>query len=226
MIICVADDLTQYWYHRLHHQIPWLWRFHRTHHSAQYMGVAMNNRQNAFYTIFLSQFYVTTTLVYLGLGGAAVTELTIKTVITNLSSFQRRVGQAVLQVQGAAPTGLGCSSGQSRPRQLIMLIMRQPAAMALATTRVISGTCSSCGTSFSVRHTFPASILGFMEYPTTSVTLGMRSSCGPFSNPTFLVVSWHSMVRWFEKITLEQPRLFQPGWEVHCPSLNRHFRRV
>jgi len=49
------------------------------------MGVAMNNRQNAFYTIFLSQFYVTTTLVYLGLGGAAVTVLTIKTVITTLA---------------------------------------------------------------------------------------------------------------------------------------------
>ena len=36
-ILCIADDLTQYWYHRLHHQVPWLWRFHRTHHSAPYM---------------------------------------------------------------------------------------------------------------------------------------------------------------------------------------------
>src|ERR1017187_4628359 len=25
-IIGIADDLTQYWYHRLHHQVPWLWR--------------------------------------------------------------------------------------------------------------------------------------------------------------------------------------------------------
>jgi hypothetical protein len=33
-IIAVSDDLTQYWYHRFHHQVPWLWRFHRTHHSA------------------------------------------------------------------------------------------------------------------------------------------------------------------------------------------------
>src|SRR2546428_384167 len=51
-IICVADDLTQYWYHRLHHQVPWLWRFHRMHHSAAYMGMSMASRQNAFYTIF------------------------------------------------------------------------------------------------------------------------------------------------------------------------------
>jgi hypothetical protein len=33
-IIAVGDDLTQYWYHRLHHELPWLLRFHRTHHSA------------------------------------------------------------------------------------------------------------------------------------------------------------------------------------------------
>ena len=45
-IIAVADDLTQYWYHRLHHQVPWLWRFHRTHHSAPYMGMSMAGRQN------------------------------------------------------------------------------------------------------------------------------------------------------------------------------------
>ncbi|WP_405518067.1 sterol desaturase family protein [Spirosoma sp. KNUC1025] len=51
-IIAVADDLTQYWYHRLHHQVPFMWRFHRTHHSAPYMGMAMASRQNFIYTIF------------------------------------------------------------------------------------------------------------------------------------------------------------------------------
>jgi sterol desaturase/sphingolipid hydroxylase (fatty acid hydroxylase superfamily) len=48
-LIAIADDLTQYWYHRLHHQVPFLWRFHRTHHSAPYMGMAMLNRQNFIY---------------------------------------------------------------------------------------------------------------------------------------------------------------------------------
>ena len=67
-IIAVGDDLTQYWYHRMHHQFPWLWRFHRTHHSAPYMGMAMSGRQNFLYTIFFSQIYFTTAMVYLGLG--------------------------------------------------------------------------------------------------------------------------------------------------------------
>ena len=84
-IIAVADDLTQYWYHRLHHEIPWLWRFHRTHHSAPYMGMSMAGRQNLWYTVFFSQTYVTTTLVYMGLGASAIAVLAIKQVITTMA---------------------------------------------------------------------------------------------------------------------------------------------
>jgi sterol desaturase/sphingolipid hydroxylase (fatty acid hydroxylase superfamily) len=84
-IIAVADDLTQYWYHRLHHQVPWLWRFHRTHHSASYMGMAMASRQNIIYTLFFSQTYLTAALVYLGLGVPAIIVKGIKGTITTLA---------------------------------------------------------------------------------------------------------------------------------------------
>jgi sterol desaturase/sphingolipid hydroxylase (fatty acid hydroxylase superfamily) len=84
-ILCIADDLTQYWYHRLHHEIPWLWRFHRTHHSAPYMGMSMSGRQNVIYSIFFSQTYLTSILVYLGLGPAAVVVLGVKSTITTLA---------------------------------------------------------------------------------------------------------------------------------------------
>lgn len=85
IIIAVADDLTQYWYHRLHHQVPFMWRFHRTHHSAPYMGMAMASRQNIIYTIFFSQTYLTAALVYLGLGYAALFVGVIKGIITTLA---------------------------------------------------------------------------------------------------------------------------------------------
>ena len=81
-LIAVADDLTQYWYHRLHHQVPFLWRFHRTHHSAPYMGMAMLSRQNFIYTVFFSQIYLTATLTFLGLGLPALFVLVIKSIIT------------------------------------------------------------------------------------------------------------------------------------------------
>lgn len=85
LIIAVADDLTQYWYHRLHHQVPFLWRFHRTHHSAPYMGMAMASRQNFLYTVFFSQTYLTAALVYLGLGYSALFVVVIKSLITLLA---------------------------------------------------------------------------------------------------------------------------------------------
>src|SRR5581483_10749541 len=82
LMLCVADDLTHYWYHRLHHEIPWLWRFHRTHHSAPYMGMSMAGRQNIIYTIFFSQIYLTAALTYLGLGEAALFVGAVKSIIT------------------------------------------------------------------------------------------------------------------------------------------------
>lgn len=85
VIIAIADDLTQYWYHRLHHEIPWLWRFHRTHHSAPYMGMSMAGRQNLLYTIFFSQTWVTVTLTYVGLGAPALLVLALKSIITTFA---------------------------------------------------------------------------------------------------------------------------------------------
>jgi sterol desaturase/sphingolipid hydroxylase (fatty acid hydroxylase superfamily) len=85
LIIAIADDLTQYWYHRLHHQIPFLWRFHRTHHSAPYMGMAMASRQNIIYTFFFSQIYLTIILVYLGLGYPALFVKALKTLIVTFA---------------------------------------------------------------------------------------------------------------------------------------------
>jgi sterol desaturase/sphingolipid hydroxylase (fatty acid hydroxylase superfamily) len=84
-IIAIADDLTQYWYHRLHHQIPFLWRFHRTHHSAPYMGMAMASRQNIIYTFLFSQIYLTIVLVYLGLGYPALFVRALKTLIVTFA---------------------------------------------------------------------------------------------------------------------------------------------
>jgi sterol desaturase/sphingolipid hydroxylase (fatty acid hydroxylase superfamily) len=37
-------DAWMYWWHRLNHRIPFLWRFHRTHHSDPWMDVTTANR--------------------------------------------------------------------------------------------------------------------------------------------------------------------------------------
>ena len=105
LIIAVADDLTQYWYHRLHHQLPWLWRFHRTHHSAPYMGMAMAGRQNFWYTIFFSQTYLTTALVYLGLGFPALFVKGIKSLITTAAHSSIKWDKPFYTVKWLKPIG-------------------------------------------------------------------------------------------------------------------------
>lgn len=37
LAIMVLTDFVQYWVHRAFHRLPWLWRFHSVHHSAQEM---------------------------------------------------------------------------------------------------------------------------------------------------------------------------------------------
>jgi sterol desaturase/sphingolipid hydroxylase (fatty acid hydroxylase superfamily) len=40
----VVGDLGYYLYHRICHHVPWLWRFHAVHHSAQDMDFLVNTR--------------------------------------------------------------------------------------------------------------------------------------------------------------------------------------
>lgn len=42
--IMFLADLVQYWVHRLFHEIPWLWKFHAVHHSAEVMDWMAGNR--------------------------------------------------------------------------------------------------------------------------------------------------------------------------------------
>jgi sterol desaturase/sphingolipid hydroxylase (fatty acid hydroxylase superfamily) len=44
LIVLVASDFLQYWYHRLFHQVPFLWGFHAVHHSAKSMDWLAGSR--------------------------------------------------------------------------------------------------------------------------------------------------------------------------------------
>ncbi|MDQ3037723.1 MAG: sterol desaturase family protein [Myxococcota bacterium] len=45
LVILVAD-LVQYWTHRAYHEVPFLWRFHSVHHSAESMDWLAGSRQH------------------------------------------------------------------------------------------------------------------------------------------------------------------------------------
>ncbi|WP_284614717.1 sterol desaturase family protein [Aquabacterium humicola] len=66
-ILLVADDMTQYWWHRLSHT-PLLWPLHRAHHSARYMSIRITYRNNFFYYLLMPGLWLAGVLLYLGFG--------------------------------------------------------------------------------------------------------------------------------------------------------------
>ncbi len=67
-VLLVADDMTQYWWHRASHS-PLLWPLHRAHHSAQYMSIRVTFRNNFFYYLMMPGLWFAGALLYLGVGG-------------------------------------------------------------------------------------------------------------------------------------------------------------
>jgi sterol desaturase/sphingolipid hydroxylase (fatty acid hydroxylase superfamily) len=48
----VVGEIGYYWGHRMTHQIPFLWRFHAIHHSAEAMDFLVNSRQHPVDLVF------------------------------------------------------------------------------------------------------------------------------------------------------------------------------
>jgi len=80
LTLLVADDMTQYWWHRLSHT-SWMWPFHRAHHAGAYMGVRVVYRNNFFYYAAMPGLWLSAILVYLGFGWTYVAYSIIKITI-------------------------------------------------------------------------------------------------------------------------------------------------
>jgi sterol desaturase/sphingolipid hydroxylase (fatty acid hydroxylase superfamily) len=48
LFIFFTEELLHYWIHRYAHEWRWLWKIHRTHHSAQQLNVGVVYRYNIF----------------------------------------------------------------------------------------------------------------------------------------------------------------------------------
>lgn len=76
-ILLVADDMTQYWWHRISHS-PRLWPLHRAHHTAHYMSIRITYRNNFFYYLMMPGIWASGVLIYLGFGNAYLVYVVIK----------------------------------------------------------------------------------------------------------------------------------------------------
>ena len=88
-VLLVADDLTQYFWHRLSHTSI-IWPLHRAHHSAAYMSVRVVYRNNAFYYALMPGLWLSGVLLFLGFGWVYVAYTIVKlTVIIGAHSAVR-----------------------------------------------------------------------------------------------------------------------------------------
>lgn len=77
----ILDDLTQYWWHRLSHVSPTMWKLHRPHHVVEEMGVLVTYRNATLYYALMPGIWFSALLVYLGMGYVYLFYLPVKLVI-------------------------------------------------------------------------------------------------------------------------------------------------
>ncbi len=78
ILFLICDDLTQYWWHRLSHVVPWLYKLHRPHHNAAYLSIRVVYRNNFFYYLLMPGLWFSGALIYLGGGWVYAYYLVIK----------------------------------------------------------------------------------------------------------------------------------------------------
>ncbi len=70
-LIMVLTDLAQYWFHRVFHRVPFLWKFHAVHHSAKSMDWLAGARMH-FVEIVLMRAFTSLPLLTLGFSPSAM----------------------------------------------------------------------------------------------------------------------------------------------------------
>lgn len=71
LLIVVVTDFAQYWVHRAFHGVPFLWRFHRVHHSAEKMDWLAGSRLHIV-DVLLTRSLSLVPMVLLGFSGEAI----------------------------------------------------------------------------------------------------------------------------------------------------------
>ncbi len=80
-LFLIFDDMTQYWWHRLSHTLPWLYKLHRPHHNAEYLSVRVIYRNNIFYYAMMPGLWFSGALIYLGLGWVYAGYIVVKMLV-------------------------------------------------------------------------------------------------------------------------------------------------
>lgn len=102
LVLLLADDLTQYWWHRLSHT-SLMWPFHRAHHSAAYMGVRVVYRNNFFYYAAMPGLWLSAALVYLGFTPVYIVYSMVKMLVIVGAHSEARWDEPLYRIRALRP---------------------------------------------------------------------------------------------------------------------------
>mgnify|MGYP001817886180 CR=1 FL=1 len=80
-LFLIFDDMTQYWWHRTSHRVPWLYNLHRAHHNAEYLSIRVVYRNNLFYYFMMPGLWLSGALIYMGGGAVYAVYIALKMAI-------------------------------------------------------------------------------------------------------------------------------------------------
>src|ERR1043165_6775520 len=78
LILILIEDMPQYWWHRLAHHSPLLWKMHVAHHASPAMGVGVSFRNHTLYYALMPNFWFASVGVFLGFEKVFVVYTVIK----------------------------------------------------------------------------------------------------------------------------------------------------
>ena len=86
----IADDMTQYWWHRFSHSNRMMWKLHRPHHVVEEMGVLVTYRNAVLYYALMPGIWLSAILIFLGMGYVYLVYLPIKLIVILLAHSETK----------------------------------------------------------------------------------------------------------------------------------------
>ena len=83
VVALIVSEIGYYWAHRMSHEIPFLWRFHSIHHSAEEIDFLVNTRAHPVDLVF-GRFAALVPMYILGLAGPKIPGGTLIPVVATL----------------------------------------------------------------------------------------------------------------------------------------------
>jgi sterol desaturase/sphingolipid hydroxylase (fatty acid hydroxylase superfamily) len=99
----LGQEFAHYWLHRWSHEKRWLWKLHRTHHSAEQLNTLVLYRYNVFWTLLLPQAWFSAIGVHLGLYEVVAVSTFVTFTVNLLTHVSYRWDLALRRLPGMEP---------------------------------------------------------------------------------------------------------------------------